>query len=83
MTSALNPKNPDATPPTTQNGISNQTINYSTHDIPPTYERQIVHAVEIKFINDYYITPVTIEFGSFDSDNSVIFLWDTTNYWLP
>ena len=37
----------------------------------PTYERQIAHAAEIKFINDRYVTPVTIEFGSSDSDNSV------------
>ena len=38
---------------------------------PPTYERQATNTAEIKFVNDRYITPVTIKFGSFDSNNSV------------
>ena len=40
---------------------------------PTTYERHITHAAEIKFINDRYITSVTVEFGSSKSDNSVNF----------
>ena len=38
---------------------------------PPIYEHQITHAAEIKFINDRYITPVTIELGSSNPDNSI------------
>ena len=37
---------------------------------PTTYKHHIAHATKIKFINDRYITPVTVEFGSSESDNS-------------
>ena len=35
-----------------------------------TYDCQIAHDTEIKFINNRYVTPVTVEFGNSDSDNS-------------
>ena len=40
---------------------------------PPTTinERLIAHAAEVKFTNNRYSTPVTIEFGSSNSDNTV------------
>ena len=69
MTSPSNSKKPDESPPAVQNDKSNTTD--STNDPSTTYERHIVHAAEIKFINDRYITPVTVEFGSTESDISV------------
>ena len=71
MISTLNPRNPDKTSPTTQNCKSSQNTYSLTHDIPLTYECQTSYTVEIKFINDRYVTPVTIELGSSDSDNYV------------
>ena len=40
---------------------------------PPStnYERLIALASEVKFINNLYITPITVEFGSSQSENSV------------
>lgn len=35
------------------------------------YERHIAHAVEIKFLNNHYITPVTIKFGTVSTDETV------------
>ena len=35
------------------------------------YERLIAHAEEVKFINNRYTTPITVEFGSSESENSV------------
>ena len=71
MNPPSNPKNHDATSPSTQNDQIHQTPNSSTTDLPSTYDRKISHAAEVKFINDRYVTPVTVEFGSSDSDSSV------------
>ena len=38
------------------------------------YKRLIAHAVEIKFINNRCTTPITVEFGSSDSENTVTLL---------
>ena len=71
MNSPSNPVNPDETPPKTQNDQSNKNSNSSINDLPPIYDHQIAHTVEMKFVNDRYVTPVTAKFGSSDSDNSV------------
>ena len=71
MNPPSNPKNHDATPSTIQNDQINQTTTFSTKDPPPTYDRRIAHAAEIKFINDRYVTPVTVEFSSSVSKKSV------------
>ena len=71
MNHSSNPKNHDATPSAIQDDQINQTTTFSTKDSSPTYERRIAHAAEIKLINDRYVTPVTVEFGSSDSKNSV------------
>ena len=42
-----------------------------TTPTPRAYERQIAHVAEIKFINERYVTPVTAEFDSSESDNYV------------
>ena len=43
--------------------------------IPPpsstNYERLIAHTVEVKFTNNRYTTPITVELGSSESENSV------------
>ena len=71
MNPPSNPKNHDATPSAIQNDQINQTTTSSTKDPPPTYDRKITHTAKIKFINDRYVTPVTVEFGSSDPDSSV------------
>ena len=71
MNSLSNPKNPDENPPTTQNDQSNKHSNASINDLPPTYDRQIAHATKIKIVNDRYVTPVTVELGSSESDDSI------------
>ena len=41
---------------------------------PPTftyYERLIAHVAEIKLTNNRYITTITVEFGSSESENSI------------
>ena len=45
--------------------------NSSINDLPPSYDRQIAHTAEIKFVNYRHVTPVNIEFGSSNADNSV------------
>ena len=65
-----NPKEPDSTPQLPKNGK----ILISTDSPPPSstkYERIIVHAAEVKFINNRYTIPITVEFGSSESENSV------------
>ena len=65
-----NPKEPDSTPQLPKNGK----ILISTDSTPPSstkYERIIVHAAEVKFINNRYTIPITVEFGSSESENSV------------
>ena len=71
MNPPSNPKNHDATPSAIQDDQINQTTTFSTKDSSPIYERRIAHATEIKFINNRYVTPVTVELGSSDSENSV------------
>ena len=66
MTSPSNPNNSDESPLIAQNGQSNKHPDSSVKDFPYTYDRQIAHAVEIKFISDRYVTPVAIKFGSSD-----------------
>ena len=68
---SLQPKNPDETPLTTRNGQATNHPDSSIKYFHPIYDRQIPYAVEIKFINDCYATPVTVEFDSSDPDNSV------------
>ena len=71
MTSSHNPKTPDEIPSITRNVQSANLHDSSIYDLPPTYDRQIAHTADIKFINDRYVTPVTIEFVSSYSDNFV------------
>ena len=60
MNPLSNSKNPDENPPITQNYQSNKNSYSSSNDLPLTYDRQIAHAAEIKFVNDWYVTPVTV-----------------------
>ena len=71
MTSPSNSKKPDGSLPTVQHDQSNINHTDSKNDPSTTYECHIAHATEIKFINDRYITPVTVKFGSSESDNAV------------
>ena len=83
MNPPSNPKNHDATPSAIQNDQINQTTTSSTKDSPPTYDRKIAHAAEIKFINDRYVTPITVKFGNSDSDRSVNLPVKHRNYSPP
>ena len=66
-----NPKNPDATSPSPQNGDSTIIDTHLPKGTEPTRERLIAHAVEVKFVNNYYATPVIIEFDSSNSEITV------------
>ena len=58
----------DPQPP--ENGEIHISTNSTTQ--PHTnYERIIAHAAEIKFTNNRHVTPITVEFGSSESENSV------------
>ena len=70
MSASRNPKNTDSTPQSPKNRetfISNN----STPPSPTNYERIIAHAAEVKFINNCYVTPIIVEFGSSESEKSV------------
>ena len=70
MLLSRNPKNTDETPQPPENGE----IKKSPDSTSPTYtnlERIIAHAVEVKCINNRYTTPITVEFGSSESETSV------------
>ena len=65
-----NPKDTVSTPQPSDSGdtpISNKTPQSSSI----TYERLIAHATEVKFTKNSYITPITVGFGSSESENSV------------
>ena len=47
--------------------ISNKTPQSSSTN----YERLIANTAEIKFTNNRYTTPLTVELGSFESENSI------------
>ena len=72
MSANQNPKNADTIP---------QPSEANCHYLPTppqlafkNYKRLIAHAVEIKFINNRCTTPITVEFGSSDSENTVTLL---------
>ena len=70
MSLSQKPKKTDSTPDPPENGE----IFISPNSTPPTptnYERIISHASEVRFINNRYTTPITVEFGSSESKNSV------------
>ena len=70
MLLSRNPKNTDETPQPPEN----REIQKPPDSTAPTFtnlERIIAHAVEVKFINNRYTTPITVEFGSSKSENSV------------
>ena len=83
MNPPSNPKNHDATPSAIQDDQINQTTTFSPKDPSPIYERRITHAAEIKFINDRYVTPITVKFGNSDSDRSVNLPVKHRNYSPP
>ena len=61
-----NCENADETPQPPENSE----IQKSPDNTSPTstnYERIIAHAAEVKFINNRYTTPITVEFGSSES----------------
>ena len=74
MTLPSNLKDTDETLSAIQNDKFNKIPTDSTNDLSSIYEHHIAHAAEIKFINERCVTPVTVEFGSSESDNSVNFL---------
>ena len=71
MSSLRNPSQPDETPEPPENGGMRIT------DIPDNTPHQqyhnhdVAHAAEVKYENNRYITPVNVEFGSTESDNTV------------
>ena len=70
MSLSWNLKNTDSTPQPPENGE----ILISTDSTPPSptnYQHIIAHAAEPKFINNRYTTPITVEFGSSESENFV------------
>ena len=70
MSSSRNPKTPLRTP----NHLNIEEFLIPSDSTPPTptnYELIIAHAAEVKFINNRYTTPITVEFGSSESENSV------------
>ena len=73
ISSLRNPSQPDETLEPPQNGgmpisdIPNDTSNQHYHN------RDVAHAAEVNYENNRYITPLNIEFGSTESDNTVNF----------
>ena len=63
MSLSRNPKNIDETPQLPENGEIQKSSD-STSPTPTNLERIIAHADEVKFINNRYTTPITVEFGS-------------------
>ena len=70
MSFSRNPKNTDEIPQPPANGEIQQPTD-STSQTFTDIERIIAHAAEVKFINNRYTTPITVEFGSSESENSV------------
>ena len=70
MSLSQKPKKNDSTPDPPENGE-----NFISTDSPPpyptNYEGIIVHAAEVKSINNRYTIPITVEFSSSESENSV------------
>ena len=70
MSLSRKPENADENPQPPENGE----IQKSPDTTSPTftnYERIIAYAAKVKFINNRYTIPITVEFGSSESDNSV------------
>ena len=71
MSSLRNPYQPDETSEPPKNSvvpifdIPNDTSNQHY------YNRDVIHAAEVKYENNRYITPVNVEFGSTESDSTV------------
>ena len=71
MSSLRNPPQPDETPGPPKNGkipisaYPNDTPNQHYHN------RDVAHAIEVKYENNRYITPVNAKFGSTESDSTV------------
>ena len=70
MLLSRNPKNTDETPQLPENGEIQKPPD-STSQTFTDIERIIAHAAEVKFINNRYTTPITVKFGSSESENSV------------
>ena len=66
-----NSKNPSANLPLPENSGSTLIGNQTPTSPEPIRERIIAHATEFKFVYNRYTTPVTIEFGSSDSESTV------------
>ena len=65
------PNNRDTNPPLLENGYSTLVDTQIPTPPEPNCKHIITHAAEVKFINNYYTAPVTIEFGSTDSESIV------------
>ena len=70
MSLSRNPKKNDKTPQPPENGEIQKSPD-STSSTSTNLERIIAHAAEVKFINNRYTTPITVEFGSSESENLV------------
>ena len=71
MYNQSNSKNPGANPPPLENSDSVLIDTHTPTPPEPNRERIIAHVAEVKFINNRYATPVTIEFGSSDSESTM------------
>ena len=73
MSSLRNPFHSDKTPvPSKNGGIPISDIPDDTHN-QHYHNRDVAHAVEVKYQNNRYTTPVNVEFGITESDNTVNF----------
>ena len=66
-----NSKNPGSNPPPLENCDLTLTDTHTSTPSKSNYEHIVVHAVEVKFFNNHYTTPVIIEFGSSNTDSTV------------
>ena len=69
-------ENTDETTQPPENGEIQKSPNF-TSPTSTNFERIIAYAAEVKFINNRYTTPITVEFGSSESENSVNLLVNT------
>ena len=64
MFSDRDEENPGATSPSNKNDQMLESKKINPMTVQRFYERHVANAVEVKFVNNRYTTPITIEFGS-------------------
>ena len=66
-----NSKNPGSNPPPLENCDSTLADTHPATPSKSNCEHIVAHAIEVKFFNNRYTTPVTIKFGSSNTDSTV------------